>query len=56
VARQPAYFSGDANKVLPTIITQDVGYLQLLDDMRPIEKVRNISAYAVEVSHGLLAD
>jgi excisionase family DNA binding protein len=36
VARQPAHFSGGAAKVLPTIITQGVGYPQLLDDLRAI--------------------
>lgn len=34
--RQPAHFSGGAITVLPTIITQGVGYPQLLDDLRAI--------------------
>jgi excisionase family DNA binding protein len=34
--RQPVHFSGSANKVLQTIITQGVGYPQLLDDLRAI--------------------
>lgn len=34
--RQPAHFPGSAITVLQTIITQGVGYPQLLDDLRAI--------------------